>query len=525
MKRRSSKINVILKKSKPDISSKDKYIIHDSKTTKSYRQAETKRKSQDNITDKKVLAFNEHNVCSKSEYTLYETSDDTNDDKIVDGHCFENIENSSEVFENQEDKAVEENLPLIEDDSVYSFEKRHFQTKRHRASDKALELPVPHHINQYGDCLKTYIGRCNFGLTLTDPPCNFFQGVLKGVSGQTLAVLFGDTNLIAKFEDLPLEDIGHFVFDTAFNIKPVGTEGVNNVFTISLLYQNTVIPLWYAVMSCSSAELYKRILIEFQQHVLDWPFISALMNNDPALNKALQTVFPGIDIYGSWFYYCHSIWKEVNLNNLTEECKVLNSTLLMAVKLLMVMPYLPPPSMENTASVSMVDGFQYVREFATENNLPEGFNRVLDYVAIYWFNKVTPENFTVFGKHTDTLNYVETLQLLLLSFMKENANVWELTRSFQCMARSTLGDFNRLLNGKRLISKKNTRGKRFNPPIRLNMKRLMGRTLDVKTFLEKSTIYLEEMLDIFLHPLYLATNFEKTNYSHTEGWAVRIFSE
>lgn len=103
-----------------------------------------------------------------------------------------------------------------------------------------MELPVPHHINQYGDCLKTYIGRCNFGLTLTDPPCNFFQGVLKGVSGQTLAVLFGDINLIAKFENLPLEDIGHFVFDTAFNIKPVGTEGVNNVFTISLLYQNTV---------------------------------------------------------------------------------------------------------------------------------------------------------------------------------------------------------------------------------------------------------------------------------------------
>lgn len=102
----------------------------------------------------------------------------------------------------------------------------------------------------------------------------------------------------------------------------------------------------------------------------------------------------------------------------------------MAVKLLMVIPYLPPPSMENTASVSMVDGFQYVREFATENNLPEGFNRVLDYVAIYWFNKVTPENFTVFGKHTDTLNYVETLQLLLLSFMKENANVWEVTRKY-----------------------------------------------------------------------------------------------
>lgn len=59
-----------------------------------------------------------------------------------------------------------------------------------------------------------------------------------------------------------------------------------------------------AVTSCSSSELYKRIILEFQQYVLDWPFTSVLLNNDPDLVKAVKAIFPNIELYGSWYHYC-----------------------------------------------------------------------------------------------------------------------------------------------------------------------------------------------------------------------------
>lgn len=75
---------------------------------------------------------------------------------------------------------------------------------------------------------------------MLDPPCQFFRGVLKGSSGQTLAVMFGDTDLFSKLEQLPKDSIGHFAIDTTFKVIPNTTDGVNNVLGIMLLFQKKV---------------------------------------------------------------------------------------------------------------------------------------------------------------------------------------------------------------------------------------------------------------------------------------------
>ncbi|XP_046672997.1 uncharacterized protein LOC124362490 [Homalodisca vitripennis] len=388
-----------------------------------------------------------------------------------------------------------------------------------RINERFPDLPIPTNINQYGDCLKTKLGRYHYGLTLNDPPTQFFQGVLKGASGQTLAAMFGDSHLISRFDGIPLEDLSHLAIDTTFRVIPDSTIGVNHVMTISLLFNNQTYPLWYAITSCSSTELYKRILIEFQQHALDWPFKSILLNDDPMLCKAILAVFPDIELYGSWYFYCYSIWKEIIINNLTERCKQ-DTNLMTAVKLLMVVPYLPPLK-DTPSSITMFEGFQVVKDFARENKLPKEFFRVMDYVAAFWFNIVKTNNFTTYGKHTCALNFVEITQLALLAYMKPKGNVWNLTQSFQCVAKMTSAEFDRYLNGKPPVLKKN-RGRRFNVRIRQNMKRLQTGNYNVKKFLEMSIIYCEEMLDIFLHPLYPTSLYDKSNYIHTEGWKIKI---
>lgn len=105
---------------------------------------------------------------------------------------------------------------------------------------KPSKFPVPANINQYGDCLKTKVGLHSYGITMMDPPCRFFRGVLKGTSGQTLAVMFGDTDLFLKLEQFPKDSIGHFAIDTTFRVIPDSTDGVNNILSIILLFQNKV---------------------------------------------------------------------------------------------------------------------------------------------------------------------------------------------------------------------------------------------------------------------------------------------
>ncbi|KAG8257459.1 hypothetical protein J6590_050191 [Homalodisca vitripennis] len=214
-----------------------------------------------------------------------------------------------------------------------------------------------------------------------------------------------------------------------------------------------------------------------------------------------------------------SIWKEIIINNLTERCKQ-DTNLMTAVKLLMVVPYLPPLK-DTPSSITMFEGFQVVKDFARENKLPKEFFRVMDYVAAFWFNIVKTNNFTTYGKHTCALNFVEITQLALLAYMKPKGNVWNLTQSFQCVAKMTSAEFDRYLNGKPPVLKKN-RGRRFNVRIRQNMKRLQTGNYNVKKFLEMSIIYCEEMLDIFLHPLYPTSLYDKSNYIHTEGWKIKI---
>lgn len=114
-------------------------------------------------------------------------------------------------------------------------------------------------------------------------------------------------------------------------------------------------------------------------------------------------------------------------NNLVDDCQS-NAMLFKAAKMLMVIPFLPSPT-ESPAN-NMLEGFQTVREFAQEKSLPNDFQKVLDYVDSFWFSKVTCDNFTIYQKKIHIVKYIEKFQLGLLSLVKPDANIWDLTSKY-----------------------------------------------------------------------------------------------
>lgn len=115
-------------------------------------------------------------------------------------------------------------------------------------------------------------------------------------------------------------------------------------------------------------------------------------------------------------------------NNLAEECKS-NAMLMRAVKMLMVIPFLPSPT-DTPSSYTMLEGFQAVEEFTQEKSLPTSFLKVLGYVDSFWFSKVKCKNFTLYRKKICVIKYIEMFHSGLLSFLKPDGNIWTFTSEY-----------------------------------------------------------------------------------------------
>lgn len=115
-------------------------------------------------------------------------------------------------------------------------------------------------------------------------------------------------------------------------------------------------------------------------------------------------------------------------NNLAGECKS-NAMLLRAVKMLMVIPFLPAPT-DTPLSYTMLEGFQAVEEFTEKQSLPTSFKNVLGYVDSFWFTKVKCKNFTLYKKKICIIKYIEMFHIGLLSFLKPDGNIWTLTSEY-----------------------------------------------------------------------------------------------
>jgi hypothetical protein len=91
----------------------------------------------------------------------------------------------------------------------------------------------------------------------------------------------------------------------------------------------------------------------------------------------------------------------------------------------LALPYLPPN--QHGRVPSMIDGFNaiilYIVQYAEVAVAFHGF--LYNYVLDYWFNQITPERFTVYGRDIRTNNYLESYHAALLRLIKPHPKIWK----------------------------------------------------------------------------------------------------
>lgn len=100
---------------------------------------------------------------------------------------------------------------------------------------------------------------------------------------------------------------------------------------------------------------------------------------------------------------------------------------------ILALPYLPPYRINRIPS--MYDGFNTIILYIIQNpDVAEPFHGFLyNYILGFWFNRISPESFSVYGQDIRTNNFLESYHAALLRLIKPHPKVWEFIGTYNFM--------------------------------------------------------------------------------------------
>lgn len=131
-------------------------------------------------------------------------------------------------------------------------------------------------------------------------------------------------------------------------------------------------------MSNRSTECYTAVF-HYINTVYDLNPSEVITDFEGGLRKAISIVYPNCLIRGCWFHYSQAIRKKVRSCNLLKTIKS-DSEANRVYHMIMCLPLLP--------SENFLDGFNFIKNRATEQGLLEPFQGVFAYYQSYWFDQV-----------------------------------------------------------------------------------------------------------------------------------------
>ncbi|KAB0796844.1 hypothetical protein PPYR_10905 [Photinus pyralis] len=135
-----------------------------------------------------------------------------------------------------------------------------------------------------------------------------------------------------------LEQHRHWFVDGTFKVAP---ELFLQVFTIHALVENTCMPLVYVLLQDKSEMSYVRVFQKLLDLKITLNPISVTSDFEKAIHNAVSRVFDEVQIVGCLFHLGQSLWRRVQLCNLTEDY-LNNENVSQHTKMLLSLSFVPP---------------------------------------------------------------------------------------------------------------------------------------------------------------------------------------
>lgn len=133
-------------------------------------------------------------------------------------------------------------------------------------------------------------------------------------------------------------------------------------------------------MSGKSAELYKEVFDFIEKKLFQLKPAMFMTDFEAGLRKAINEFYPMAILHGCWYHFCAAVRRKcMSFNMYRLISKVPNAKII--YRMILSLPLLPPESILN--------GYNIVKQVATEKKLSKEFKKIFEYFEQYWLPLVS----------------------------------------------------------------------------------------------------------------------------------------
>ena len=237
---------------------------------------------------------------------------------------------------------------------------------------------------------------------------------------------------------------GPLFCDGTFKVTP---PLFDSLITVHLQRGNHVFPLFYALLTSRTQQLYVACLSRMKQSMDGITITSTMTDYEIGLMNACREVFD-CPSHGCWFHYSQALLKRVRKIGLLGAFHR-NSDLKRFIHQLMTLALLPAENVEATFDELRNQRPRLAPD--TERKLSD----FLRYYERYWLRKITPARLSVFGLPQRTNNSVESFHAVLKRKMGHpHPNFFVFLDILNKLIQCKLNDLSLLTNGEEIARRR-----------------------------------------------------------------------
>ncbi|KAL7305074.1 hypothetical protein TKK_0002638 [Trichogramma kaykai] len=247
--------------------------------------------------------------------------------------------------------------------------------------------------------------------------------------------LLYDADIVAKVQN----HISTIMIDFTYNTCPVVPDANLQLGTVMCIYHGHAIPVLWFIMSRKTTNAYRKMCSLIGELFAASNILTIVTDFELPLRVALRETFgPTVYLIGCFFHYLRCLHGKIHRLGLTDfvrENEEANSFVRKCGALALV-----PAGL-------MVAIFDQLLELTPER-IRRPFQDFITYIRTFWFTRVGPRNFSVYGVHTRTNNAIESYHSILSYRLGADPPFWQWLGNIKRMVQWQWIDFATMESGR-----------------------------------------------------------------------------
>ncbi len=225
-----------------------------------------------------------------------------------------------------------------------------------------------------------------------------------------------------------LPSIEEVSYDSTFYVVP---SQFYQIFVLHGFCYGHYFPLVFALMTCKSTLLYKKVFEYIKNQFPTFSPKTAMSDFEAASSDAFEAVFENVEVTHCHFHYSQCIWRKVQKAGLTTLYRE-DTSFKAYIKKIMSFPFLPENVLVNTANLVLDQDYTPDAE-----NRPK-VSQLKQYVKRFWLTKMGPKKISVFAVERGTNDAAESFHgRLKARIQSHKPNFWSFLQHLnECIADS-----------------------------------------------------------------------------------------